>query len=602
MASLFTHAAWTALAVRARPGAALPRRVLIAAGLCAIVADLDFALSPFSQHPGDLWAHRGLLHSPLFLLVLAVVGAALVTPRGEWRQRLWRYALVLWLAGCGHVLLDLLTWGGPGTALLAPFSEARFQLPRALRLAPVVPVGMDEWLGRLGVQVLAVESLFILLPTLLLVRGAALPPEPAARRGWTVLFGAWALLAAALRVFGPTGFSLPPERVISALPSDPGERPEALPGPALVTRFDELQARGLFNRPLVPTRVPWSSEFYPFWFGGQAGRWRDSVPTLVGRTLFGVEPPSAPVPGDGLFWLSPTEKYDLASGAVDFPATKAALAETHNRRPRPRFWFGLCNGAAAAALALEEPFRTVDVVARDGRRIRFHPNDVKALLAAAYYQPAEIHTVSELCTGSGFDVSARCSVHPAAFALAVLNRLGIGGQSFVVEVHPTKQSQYHSVAGATVRLTREPYAPSSEPLAPELAPRVAKLVDVDIELSLSSTLLPASATDVLDPKWPEGSGYAKVGARPLVQHYPMTLALDASGEIVGGRYTGDPPDGPDQLGVTSPLPSLRAEGIVDAAPPLRWQAIEALARASVSTDPSPPFVDVKVFDASPAAP
>ncbi|RKH67085.1 metal-dependent hydrolase [Corallococcus aberystwythensis] len=602
MASLFTHAAWTALVVRARPGAVLSRRILVAVGLCAWVPDLDFALAPFSQHPDDLWAHRGLLHSLPFLIMLAVVGAALVTPSREWRRSLPRNALVLWLAGCGHVLLDLLTWGGPGTALLAPFSEARFQLPRPLRLVPVVPVGMDEWLGRLGVQVLAIEALFILLPTLLLLRGAALPPTPSARRGWGALFGAWALLAAALRVFGPTGFSLPPERVISALPSDPAERPEALPGPALITRFGELQARGVFNRALVPERVPWSSEFFPFWFGGQAGRWRDPVPTLVARTLFGTEAPSAPVPADGLFWLSPTEKYDLASGEAGFPATKAALAETHNRRPRPRFWFGLCNGAAAAALAVEEPFRTVDVVARDGRRVRFHPNDVKALLAAAYYQPAEIHTLGELCSGSGFDLGARCSIHPAAFALAVLNRLGVNGQSFLVEVHPTAQSQYHSVAGATVKLTREPYAPSGDPLEPGLAPRVAKLADVDIELRFSTTLLPVSATDVVDPKWAEGSGYAKVGARTLVQHYPMTLALDGSGEIIGGRYTGDPADGPDQLGVTSAMPALGAEGAIEASPPLRWQAIEALARASVSTGPLPPTVDVKVFGASPSPP
>ncbi|RYZ38635.1 MAG: hypothetical protein EOO71_23210 [Myxococcaceae bacterium] len=599
MASVFAHAAWTALVVRARPGAVPARRVLIAAVFCACVPDLDFMLAPFSQAPGDLFAHRGLLHSPLFLLLLAVVGAALVTPPVEWRRSLPRHVLVLWLAGFGHVLLDLLTWGGPGAALLAPFSEQRFLLPRPLRLVPVVPVGMDEWLGRLGVQVLAIEALFILLPTLLLVRGAALTPGPSARKKWGVLFGTWAVLAAALRVFGPTGFSLPPERAVSSMPSNPDERPEALPGAALVTRFDALQARGLFNRPLLPAQVPWSSEFYPFWFGGQAGRWRDPVPTLVGRTLFGAEPPSAPIPSDGLFALSPTEKYDLASGDAGFHVTNAVLAETHNRRPRPRFWFGLCNGAAAAALAVGEPFRTVDVVARDGRRIRFHPNDVKALLAAAYYQPAEIHTLSDLCRESGFDVGARCSVHPAAFALAVLNRLGISGQSFLVEIHPTVQAQYYAVAGATVRLTREPYPPSGEPLESGLADRVAKLVDVDIELRLSSTMLPARVADVLDSEWAEGSGYEKVGARTVVLHYPLTLALDASGEIIGGRYTGDPADGPDQLGVSSVMPALRADGTVESFPALRWQPIDALARASMSTDPLPPTVDAKVFEAGP---
>jgi inner membrane protein len=600
MASVFTHAAWTALVVRALPGERVPRRVLLAAVALACVADLDFALAPFSERLGDFLAHRGLVHSPLFLLLLAGVGAALVTPPRAWRQSLPRHALVLGLAGLGHVLLDLLTWGGPGVALLAPFSEERFLLPRPLRLLPVVPVGMDEWLGRLGAQVLAVEALFLLLPTLLLLQGRSPTSSPSARGRWRGLLASWAVLAVAFRVFGPTGFSLPPERAITALPSDPAERPDAVPG-ALVTSFDTLRARGLFDRPLLPRRVPWASEFFPFWFGGHAGRWKDPVPTLVGRTLFGTEPPAAPVPQETRFWLAPTEKYDLASGAGGFPATRAVLAETHNRRPRPRFWFGLCNGAAAAALAFDEPFRTVDVVGSDGRRIRFHPNDVKALLAAAYYQPAEVHTLGDLCSETGFDVGARCGMHPAALALAVLNRLGVDGQSFLIDVHPTIQSQYYAVAEATARVTREPYPPSGVPLAPSLAPRVARLVDIVLELHLSTTMLPAKAADVLDPTWAEGTGYARVGARPVVQRYPLTLALDASGEIIGGRYTEDPAEGPDQLAFTGALPAVRPDGTLEAFPSLHWRVIEALARASVSTDPRPPTVDASVFATGPTS-
>jgi inner membrane protein len=599
VASVFTHAAWTAIVLRARPGATQRRRVQVAALFCACAPDLDFALAPFSQRPGDLFAHRGLLHSPLFLLALALLGALLCTPWREWRTGLLRHVGLLWLAGCGHLLLDLLTWGGPGLALFAPFSEHRFLLPRLLRLVPVVPVGMDEWLGRMGVQALAVEALFILLPTLIVLRGLALLKAPAGRKRWAGLLGAWAVVALPLRLFGPTGFSLPPERVISALPVDPEELPEALLGQAPLDRFDVLEARGLFGRPLRPQQVPWSSEFYPYWFGGPAGRWRDPLATLIGRTLFGTKPPSAPVSPEARFGLSPTEKYDLAAGDQGFGATKAVLAQTHNRRPRPRFWFGLCNGAAAAALAVQEPFRTVDVVAKDGRRTRFHPNDVKALLAAAYYLPAKPRLLGRLCAETGFDVGARCSVHPAALALAVLNRLGVEGQSLLIEVHPTTQTQYYAVAGATVRVTRKPYPPDGAPLEASLAPRVAKLVDLTVALELSSTLLPASAADVVDPRWPDGSGYQKVGARLIPVRYPLTLALDASGQIIGGRYTGDPADGPDQLEVDDAVPQLRADGTVEAVPSLRWEAIEALARASVSTEPRPPSVDARLFEAAP---
>lgn len=597
MASALTHGLWTALLLRAAPGVKVPLRVQVAAMVCACLPDLDFLMVPFSEAPGDLVAHRGLVHSPLFALLAALVAALVVTPPRALRAHYLRHVGILFAAGLGHILLDLLTWGGPGVALLAPFSDSRVLLPRELRLMPVVPVGMNEWLGPLGAQALAIEALFVLLPTLLLLptpRGAW-GTRGGRRTRWLVIAACWAVLAGALRVFGPVGFSLPPERVLSELPNDPRELPSVLPGPPLVTRFDELRARGLFDRELVPQRAPWSSGFFPFWFGGQAGRWQDPVPLLVGRTLFGASAPATPVPDDRVHMLAPTEKYDLARADLSFSATRTTLAQTHNRRPRPRFWFGLCNGAASAALAVDEPFRTVDVVNRAGTRVRFHPNDIKALLATAYYQPKDLWLLGDLCSQTGFDVGATCSVHPASFALAVLNRLGVQQQSFLIEVHPTKQAQYYAVSGAKIRVVRNPYDRGSEPLSAQLADRVAKLVDVVVQIDGSSTLLPAKEADVPDPRWREGSGYHRVGTRPVRFEYPITLALDAATEIIGGRYTGDPADGPDQLEFDGTSPAVRADGTLAAAPELRWRPIEALAAASLSVSDAPPTVDAALF-------
>lgn len=583
MASVFAHAA---VIVVGRGSA--PKRQLLAAIGCALVADLDFVLAPLSEAPDDLFAHRGIGHSLVAVLGVAAIASLLL---GGTRRTFVHFLA----AGLSHLFLDLITWGGPGVALFAPFSAHRFLLPPALRLIPVVPIGVDEYFGRLGAFAILNELLFVIAPVLLfawVVKFFVRDHAARERQLFGVIAILWISVAALARITAPGTFAPPRERLITARDASPEADLSGVAGP-LVTRFDELQAKGLFDRPLRPTRVPWASEFFPFWFGGHAGRWQDPAPTLIARTLFGTKAGGAPQER-----LSPTEKYDLSRGDASFTTTTATLALTHNRSPLPRFWFGLCNGAAAAAMAVEEPFRSVDVVKDDGSRVRFHPNDIKALLAAAYFEPAEISAVGELCKEVSFDSGRRCSVHPAALLIAALNRVGLTGESFLLEAHSTRQTQYFPVASVTVRIARQPYAPSSEPIIAELKPRVAKLVDVAMEFELASTLLRASSANVPDESLL--GAYQRVGTHPVVLTYEATLALDAEGELIGGRYTGDPADGPDQLQFVSGSPSLNDDGTISAFPGLRWSAIDALAKASVSTASEVPTVNASIFERAPA--
>ena len=154
MATIFTHAALPLLAGRSFiPEGQRPRRFLIAAAICACVPDLDFLAYAFDVRPPQLLAHRGLTHSILFAALLAAIVGVLAFPALLRTPRVWaRVWLGLFGWGATHGLVDALTFGDVGVALLAPISAARLHFP--LHPVPVVPLGFDEAFGRWGALVL----------------------------------------------------------------------------------------------------------------------------------------------------------------------------------------------------------------------------------------------------------------------------------------------------------------------------------------------------------------------------------------------------------------------------------------------------------------
>jgi inner membrane protein len=87
---------------------------------------------------GAPWGHRGATHS----LAFAVAGSVLVGLGARWfRRRVLRTMAVAALVLASHGLLDTMTDGGLGAALLWPFSLKRFFAP--WRPIPVAPIGPD---------------------------------------------------------------------------------------------------------------------------------------------------------------------------------------------------------------------------------------------------------------------------------------------------------------------------------------------------------------------------------------------------------------------------------------------------------------------------
>lgn len=121
--------------------------------LISLLPDADVVAFPLGVPYAHAWGHRGVAHSFAFLACVAL--AIALTARVFGRSML-RTGLVAGLVLLSHPLLDTLTDGGLGCALLWPYADTRYFAP--LRPIPVAPIGA-AFLTRAGLRVASIELL-----------------------------------------------------------------------------------------------------------------------------------------------------------------------------------------------------------------------------------------------------------------------------------------------------------------------------------------------------------------------------------------------------------------------------------------------------------
>ena len=165
MPSIFSHAIFASAVGAAYTTERRPPRfwVLTAAG--AMLPDADAIGFAFGVRYDSLWGHRGVTHSIAFaLLVGFAVGMFAFGKRTTAPGKL-QLVLYFTLVTLSHPLLDAMTNGGRGLALLAPFSGERYFFP--FRPIEVSPIGMQFFSER-GLEVLFSEVIWVWLPALLI--------------------------------------------------------------------------------------------------------------------------------------------------------------------------------------------------------------------------------------------------------------------------------------------------------------------------------------------------------------------------------------------------------------------------------------------------
>jgi inner membrane protein len=123
--------------------------MVLFAGL-SLAPDLDVLGFRFGIAYEDPWGHRGATHSVVFALFVAALVALITRAHAPWGRTFALVGLVL----LSHGLLDTLTDGGLGAALLWPFSDARYFAPATP--LPVAPIGR-RLLSARGLYVMLVE-------------------------------------------------------------------------------------------------------------------------------------------------------------------------------------------------------------------------------------------------------------------------------------------------------------------------------------------------------------------------------------------------------------------------------------------------------------
>jgi inner membrane protein len=161
MPTIFAHPA-VPLAI----GFGLGRKVISAPLLvCGVIGsvlpDLDVIAFRMNIPYAAEFGHRGFSHSLLIAFVLALLGACFF----RWlRPGFFLAFLFLFAAISSHGLLDTLTNGGLGIALLWPWSEHRYFMP--FHPIEVAPLGLSRFLSERGLSVLKSELYWVWLPAI----------------------------------------------------------------------------------------------------------------------------------------------------------------------------------------------------------------------------------------------------------------------------------------------------------------------------------------------------------------------------------------------------------------------------------------------------
>jgi inner membrane protein len=161
MCSVLTHPVVPIALFTVFPQAALSPTVLVVGAACSVVPDLDVIGRKFGIRSNHMLGHRGLTHSIAFATALAAILTHTLFRSSHLDP--WAVSLFLFVSTLSHAFLDMLTNGGQGVALWAPFSNARYFFP--WRPIEVSPIGVRRFFSRRGVLIIWSEFRWVWLPS-----------------------------------------------------------------------------------------------------------------------------------------------------------------------------------------------------------------------------------------------------------------------------------------------------------------------------------------------------------------------------------------------------------------------------------------------------
>ena len=174
MPTVISHALMPLTVAVAAGSKRIPPKVALIGAALAMLPDLDVIGLRLGVPYDSAWGHRGAMHS-LAMGAILVTGMAAFAPA---LRKGWSLPF-LFLAAASHGLLDTMTDGGRGVALLWPFDVTRYFAPwRTIRVSPI---GARFFTAR-GMTTAISELQWIWLPCLLVAASALISRRFSARR------------------------------------------------------------------------------------------------------------------------------------------------------------------------------------------------------------------------------------------------------------------------------------------------------------------------------------------------------------------------------------------------------------------------------------
>ena len=166
MPSLISHAAVAVAAGVAFAPRDVPNQFRVFAILCSILPDADVIGFSFGIPYHHVFGHRGFFHSPFFGLLLSTFLVSIFFRHTDVFSPRWVfYFIFFFLLAASHGILDALTNGGLGIALLSPFDNTRYFFPWTP--IEVSPIGVKAFFGKWGLTVIVSELQWVWLPSLM---------------------------------------------------------------------------------------------------------------------------------------------------------------------------------------------------------------------------------------------------------------------------------------------------------------------------------------------------------------------------------------------------------------------------------------------------
>lgn len=137
--------------------------------ICSSFPDVDVIGYRYLYVPAyEFFGHRGFFHSPFFAAVLSIFIVRFFYHHEEVFSKMWwKYILFFFLLTASHGILDALTNGGNGIALLSPITNQRYFFPWTP--IEVSPLGIKGFFSQRGLVVLVSEMVWVWVPCLIVI-------------------------------------------------------------------------------------------------------------------------------------------------------------------------------------------------------------------------------------------------------------------------------------------------------------------------------------------------------------------------------------------------------------------------------------------------